>query len=266
MNAVRSALIKIDWIFSSQLGIAPRTLLESLRALPRYVRDWRRFRRMRGGSVTIVPCLHDWYAKADATNNEYFWQDLLVARRIFEARPKRHVDVGSRVDGFIAHVASFREVEMLDVRPISRPVPGIAFKQADLMKPVPAAMDGEAYCDSLSCLHAVEHFGLGRYGDPVDPLGYERGIANMARLLASGGCFYLSTPIGQERVEFNANRVFDPRTIIRCARANGLQLQELTVITANGEVSHADLSEESLQRLALAHYNLRLFTFRKSDH
>ena len=96
MNAVRSALIKIDWIFSSQLGIAPRTLLETLRALPRYVRDWRRFRRMRGGSVTIVPCLHDWYAKADATNNEYFWQDLLVARRIFEARPKRHVDVGSR--------------------------------------------------------------------------------------------------------------------------------------------------------------------------
>jgi len=45
-----------------------------------------------------------------------------------------------------------------------------------------------------------------------------------------------------------------------------LQLQELTVITANGEQSQADLSEESLQRLALAHYNLGVFTFRKSDH
>jgi hypothetical protein len=221
---------------------------------------------MSGGSVTIVPCLHDWYVKTDATQNEYFWQDLLVARRVFEARPKRHVDVGSRVDGFVAHVASFREVEMLDVRPISRAVPGIVFRQADLMKPVPPAADGEAYCDSLSCLHALEHFGLGRYGDPVDPVGYERGIANMARLVASGGRFYLSTPIGRERVEFNANRVFDPRTIVRCAGANGLQLHELTVITTNGELSQADLSEESLQRLALAHYNLGVFTFRKSDH
>jgi hypothetical protein len=84
-------------------------------------------------------------------------------------------------------------------------------------------------------LHAIEHFGLGRYGDPVNPQGYQRGIANMAQLLQPGGTFYLSTPIGQERVEFNANWVFDPRSIVRCAEAAGMKLKKLIVITsANG--------------------------------
>ena len=40
---------------------------------------------------------------------------------IYAARPEKHVDVGSRVDGFVAHVASFREIEVFDVRPIATP-------------------------------------------------------------------------------------------------------------------------------------------------
>jgi hypothetical protein len=87
------------------------------------------------------------------------------------------------------------------------------------------------YCDSLSCLHAIEHFGLGRYGDPVNPIGYQSGIVNMVQLLKSGGTFYLSTPIGRERVEFNANWVFDPRSILRFAESKGLILKKLIVIT-----------------------------------
>jgi hypothetical protein len=213
--------------------------------------------------MAFVPCLHDWYSKSDATHNEYFWQDLLVARWVFEARPRRHVDVGSRIDGFIAHVASFREVEMFDVRPVRRSVPGITFKQADMMQRLPDASEG--YCDSLSCLHAIEHFGLGRYGDPIDPMGYERALANMAQLVAASGTFYLSTPIGRERVEFNANRVFDPRTIMLCAQMNRLTLQQLTVISADGLVTRQETGDANLLRLAKADYHLGLFTFKKAD-
>lgn len=208
-----------------------------------------------------MPCLHDRYEEGGATKSEYFWQDLLVARWIFEAKPERHVDIGSRVDGFVAHVASFRKIEVFDVRLISTSIPGINFKQADLMKPAEGMMD---YCDSLSCLHALEHFGLGRYGDPIDPMGYQRGIENMARLLKPDGHFYLSTPIGKERVEFNANRVFDPHTLIRCAEANRLHLQKLIVISASGTASPAELADESLQYLASARYNLGIFVFVKT--
>lgn len=155
---------------------------------------------------------------------------------------------------------------MFDVRPVTTLIPGVVFKQVDLMCPVALTSAGVGYCDSLSCLHAIEHFGLGRYGDPIDPHGYERGIANMAQLLKPDGRIYLSTPIGQQRVEFNAHRVFDPRTIIRCAESSGLQLQELTVIGAGGVVRQEQPNEDSLLELAQSRYNLGIFVFIKRDY
>lgn len=263
---IKNTLIKFHWLFSSIFGIDPRRFLHSMRGIPRFLHDLRLFRKGYSGKLTLMPCLHDWYEEGGATKSEYFWQDLLVARWIYEAKPEKHVDVGSRVDGFVAHVASFREIEVFDVRPISAQILGVVFKQANLMQPVEmasATRGGEGYCDSLSCLHALEHFGLGRYGDPINPNGWKLGLANMAALLKPGGQFYLSIPIGQERVEFNAHRVFDPRTLIRCAEASGLRCRSLTVIGAGGTVSSAVLTDESLQQLALVHYNLGIFIFIK---
>ena len=241
--------------------------MRSLRGLPVYLRDWAVFRRGYAGNIKFMPCLHDRYEEGGATNSEYFWQDLLVARAIHAAKPVKHVDIGSRVDGFVAHVASFREIEVFDVRPISTIVPGVVFYQADLMNPasLPAAVGG-GYSDSLSCLHAIEHFGLGRYGDPVNPQGFQHGIANMAQLLQPGGTFYLSTPIGQERVEFNANWVFDPRSIVRCAAAAGMTLQKLMVITPAMGPLEAAIDPLALAHLALPRYQLGLFTFTKTKH
>lgn len=253
------------WIVNTQFGWDPRVLLLSLRGMPRYLRDLKKFRASYSGRLHVVPCLHDWYEEAGSTKNEYFWQDLLVARWIFESSPSKHVDVGSRIDGFVAHVASFREIEVIDVRPVTSLIPGIKFVEADLMQPhTMPGMKQSGYCDSLSCLHAIEHFGLGRYGDPLDPQGYERGIRNMAKFVQAGGIFYLSTPIGSERVEFNANRVFEPQTIIECARGSGLSLRELTVVRAGGVVQAYGIpTRENLLELASSPYNLGIFVFVK---
>ncbi len=260
----KSRLGKLNWVLSSQFGIDPRRFLGALRGVPFFVRDWARFRRGFSGRLDLKPCLHERFEEAGVTGSEYFWQDLLVARWIFESKPARHVDVGSRVDGFVAHVASFRQIEVLDVRPITRNVPGVVFRQADMMSADSvAAFLAEGECDSLSCLHAIEHFGLGRYGDPIDPSGYERGMANLARLLKPGGTLYLSAPVGRERVEFNANWVFDPRTLLRCAKANGLTLQKLTVIDRAGGVRQAEPDAESLEALARDEYNLGVFVYKK---
>ena len=262
---IKPTLIKVHWLLSSQFGLDPRTFMRSLRGLPVYLRDWVTFRKGYAGNMKFMPCLHDRYEEGGATKSEYFWQDLLVARAIHAAKPVKHVDIGSRVDGFVAHVASFREIEVFDVRPISTAVPGVVFRQADLMNPTSLpTTDGGGYCDSLSCLHAIEHFGLGRYGDPVNPQGYQRGIANMAQLLQPGGTFYLSTPIGQERVEFNANWVFDPRSIVRCAEAAGMTLQKLIVITPDNGPQEAAIDTATLADLALPRYQLGLFIFTKT--
>lgn len=263
---MKATLIKIHWILSSQFGIDPLRFVRSVRGIPAFMRDRAAFRRGYVGKIRFMPCLHDRYAEGGTTKSEYFWQDLLVARAIHMADPVKHVDIGSRVDGFVAHLASFRECEVFDVRSISTSVPGVIFRQADLMNPKSLPNpEGIGYCDSLSCLHAIEHFGLGRYGDPINPLGYQLGISNMAQLLRVGGIFYLSTPIGEERVEFNANWVFDPRSIIRCAEGVGLVLQKLIVINPENGPQEFSIDAVALADLALKRYQLGLFIFKKNS-
>ena len=152
------------------------------------------------------PCLKDRFTQSGEAKGHYFHQDLLVARRIFANNPKLHVDIGSRIDGFVAHVATFRLIEIIDIRPLSSTIPNVKFIQADLMDNMDEKLIN--YCDSLSSLHALEHFGLGRYGDPVNYDGYLDGLTNMSTILQTGGKFYFSVPIGPQRIEFNAHRVF----------------------------------------------------------
>jgi len=259
---LRERLLRWHWLLSAQFGLDMLKLWRSLRAVPRYLAALARFRAAYRGRLELVPCLHDWSEEGGAAaKDEYFWQDLLVARKVFAARPEKHVDVGSRVDGFVAHVASFREIEVFDVRPNSAQVPGVRFRQADFTQPL-QSMDG--YCDSLSCLHALEHFGLGRYGDPIDPAGWKRGLANMARLLRPRGMLYLSLPIGMERVEFNAQAVHDARSVIRVAAQHTLELTALTVIRPNAAPEELRPDEAELSRVAGERYVLGLFVFQKS--
>ena len=87
----------------------------------------------------------------------------------------------------------------------------ISFIKADLMNKDSAQNN---ITDSISCLHAIEHFGLGRYGDPVDPDGHIKGFNNILRMLKPGGNLYMSFPIANHNeVHFNAHRVFHPQDI-----------------------------------------------------
>src|SRR5450830_751417 len=159
---MKKTLIRLHFILSEQFGIDPLRLIRSLRGIPHFIRDWRQFRQSYKGKIVFKPCLRDRFEEGGTTKSEYFWQDLLTARKIFHAQPAKHVDVGSRLDGFVAHVASFRDIEVFDIRPITSTIPGVIFKQADMMSKDSVAdyvKENDGYCDSLSCLHAIEHFG-----------------------------------------------------------------------------------------------------------
>jgi hypothetical protein len=264
---LKRKLIRLHSFLSEQFGFDPLKALISFRGIPAFIRDLIRFRSGYRGRILLNPYLGDRFKEGGSTKNEYFWQDLLVAQHIFRNNPVLHVDVGSRIDGFVAHVASFREIEVFDIRSLSSMIPGVKFKQADLMSASSVSAlcnDTQGYCDSLSCLHAIEHFGLGRYGDFVNPNGYKLGIDNLSKLLKPGGRLYLSTPIGKERVEFNANWVFSPMTILNIARNAGLQLIELTVLDQQGgHEDVADLTASKMDELANQHYRLGIFQFVK---
>lgn len=193
-------------------------------------------------------------------SGHYFHQDLLVAREIHSRNPHRHIDVGSRVDGFVAHVASFRTIEVLDIRPLP-PVQGIVFRRADLMQ-LPADLVGAA--DSVSCLHALEHFGLGRYGDPVEFDGWLHGLRSLTRMLQPGGMLYLGLPTGAEqRVEFNAHRVFS-LPFLRDVLSNDFVVERCAFVHDDGHLTEqVDLRSTDAERGFGAHCGCSIWVLRR---
>lgn len=202
-------------------GFSPGTFIGSLRRLPAYLRDARRYQRLNNRPSLRIrwkdafPILTDMSASAGVIGGHYFHQDLWAARKVFARRPLAHLDIGSRTDGFVAHLLAFMDVTVVDIRPLTSTIPGLTFFQDDAteLSNVP-----DLSVDSISTLHTAEHFGLGRYTDPVDPTACFQFMASLARVLAPGGRLYFSVPVGRERVEFNAHRVFSPATILASFR------------------------------------------------
>lgn len=225
-------------------GIDPRTTICSIQGLPAYFRDLRQLKRQKKTALHDFPfgmphpCFVNRSGDSGSIKDHYFHQDLLVARRIHLNAPTRHVDVGSRIDGFVAHVAAFRNIEVIDIRTLPNNIPNVTFMQSDFMMPLQE--DLFEYSDSISCLHAIEHFGLGRYGDPVNYDGYIQGFKNLYNMLQKGGKLYFSVPIGPQRIEFNAHRVFSTRYLFDCF-ADKYIIDEFSLIDDQGKL-HENIS------------------------
>ncbi len=192
-------------------GINVKVLAHSVAGLPVYLKNFDHLKKqIEQGNHEFplgdkFPCLSDRYEDAGVLPLHYLHQDRYVASRIFQLNPEKHVDIGSRIDGFIASVSVFRTIEVFDIRPVSYSLPNVIFRQADLMDTVKVP---EGCCDSISSLHAIEHFGLGRYGDPVNINGHKTAIESIYKMLKPGGRFYFSVPVGRQRIEYDAHRVF----------------------------------------------------------
>lgn len=248
-------------------GVDLRRMAEALRELPAYFRESRRYRAelKRSGEPfawgKLYPCVGEKGAASGSARGHYFHQDLLVARRVFEREPTRHIDVGSRVDGFVAHVASFREIEVVDIRPVDSTVPGIRHLQCDLAGTLPVELRSSA--DSVSCLHALEHFGLARYGDILDVAGYRRGLENLTRMVSPEGWLYLSVPIGRQRVEFNAHRVFDCKFVMELVPSD-FELRTLSYVDDIGDLhENVACTPEALSSNFGCVYGCGIFEFKR---
>ena len=245
-------------------GVNLGTLKTCLCNTPRYVRDYWRYRRLCNSNSyacssfkaeirKMVLCLTDFDDSAGDLGT-YFHQDLWAARKIYIARPSGHIDVGSRIDGFISHLLCFRDVTVIDIRCIESAVRGLSFMQADATT-LSALESGSA--ESLSSLHAAEHFGLGRYGDPIDPDACFKFMDSLQRVLKVNGTLYFSVPIGNERLIFNAQRVFSPFTILE--RFKHLELVSFSaIVRGRGVIENAPLESYIKE-----HYSCGLFEFRK---
>jgi SAM-dependent methyltransferase len=198
------------------LRYVERSLRTGIRSWRRDLAAWRRFwdsykryeqlaRPDREALLEhLYPCLGD-DTEETPIDPIYFYQDAWAFERIVKQRPAFHVDVGSH-HKLVALLSTLVPVIMVDIRPLSLPLDGLRFRKGSIL----SLPFDDATVPSVSSLCVVEHVGLGRYGDALDPRGSEKAIEELKRVLQPSGHLYVSLPIDDEnRVCFNAHRVFD---------------------------------------------------------
>jgi len=155
------------------------------------------------------PCLFDRTSKT-RLDSHYFYQHHWAFKKIHALSPKLHVDIGSGTD-FVGMLSAITEVHCVDIRPLD-------VHNIENLKSIKASILDLPYEDnslgSISCLHVAEHIGLGRYGDPLDPLGTKKAADELTRCLAKDGNLFFSLPVGRARLCFNAHRIHSPKQIL----------------------------------------------------
>lgn len=182
----------------------------SLPFLFRLARHWHEFQSASGGQLKLrdsYPCLTDWLPSTPF-DPHYLYQGAWLARKLAESKPTLHVDVGSSILT-MSVLSAYAPTVFVDFRPLRADLPNLRSIAGSIVC-LPFATNGIV---SLSCMHVLEHIGLGRYGDPIDPEGSRKAAGELARVVAPAGRLYLTVPIGRSRVCFNAHRVFAPQEI-----------------------------------------------------
>ena len=228
-----------------------------LMRMPRFLSEWRRYKSA-GGSASpldFYPCLFDRTATTDI-DSQYFYQAIWASRRIYESKVSEHVDVGSQTS-FIGLLTVFTNVTFVDIRPLAVPVEHLTMKAGSILE-LPFESGS---VKSLSSLHVIEHIGLGRYGDPIDPRGAERAAVELQRVLAPGGRLYLSTPIGRPRIQFNSQRTFDVQEVLSMFTA--CNLVEFSIVDAAGTFRDKVPVTTSVETTSGNDFGLGMFVFEK---
>jgi SAM-dependent methyltransferase len=233
----------------------PLKAVRGLKGLLWYYSDYRAYRRLPGAEpmrlIDAYPALHDRHS-AHELDAHYFYVNAWAMRRIMDNKPARHVDVGSQTV-FVALLSAVVPVTYLDYRPLNAALPGLECAGGSIT----ALPFEDNALESVSCLHVAEHIGLGRYGDPLDPLGTRKAAYELARVIAPGGNLYFAMPVGKERVCFNAHRIHSAETVRDYFAA--MDLAQCSGVHDDGRfVQNVDLSE-----FRESHYACGMFHFRK---
>ncbi len=184
----------------------------------------------------LQPILTD---KTDTTLFEphYVYHPAWAARIVAKTNPEKHVDISSMLQ-FSTIVSAFVPVEFYDYRPADLKLSGLTSQPGDLTNlPFPTNS-----VTSLSCMHTLEHIGLGRYGDPIDPKGDTKAASELGRVLAPNGSFIFVTPVGKSKLQFNAHRIYSYEQVL--ALFPDLKLVEFSLVPDNfrevGFIENAD--------------------------
>jgi len=226
-------LISIKRFLKTVINIPVRLI-----ALFRFLFQWfhlkgRNDKRFDIKARDLYPCLSD---KTSTTpiDAHYTYHPAWAARVLAQTRPGSHVDISS-ILSFSTICSAFLPIKFYDYRPAHLQLTNFDSEFADL-KNLPFADNS---IESLSCMHTIEHIGLGRYGDELDIKGDIKAVDEIIRTVTPDGDILFVTPVGKSRIEFNAHRIYGYEQVIDLF--HDCRLIEFSLITDNGEfISNAE--------------------------
>lgn len=242
-QSLKSLALTIMRLVPGVVGIYQ--FLRGITLLPSFWSDYRAFKNDSKTTTTRFPvnksdfflCLFD---KVSTTPLEphYTYHPAWAARVVARVMPKKHIDIASALK-FSTIVSAFVPVEFYDYRPAQLHLSNLESKFGDLQ----ALPFTDNSVESLSCMHTVEHVGLGRYGDPIDYDGDIKACTELARVLAVGGTLIFVTPVGIPKIEYNAHRIYGYEQVL--ALFPSLKLTEFSLVpddykAADGIIINAD--------------------------
>jgi len=198
------------------------------------------------------PCLNDKGATT-SFDKHYTYHTAWAARKLKEIAPKEHVDISS-LTYFSTLVSAFIPIKFYDYRPAKMELDNFSCQHADITN-LPFENDS---INSLSCMHVVEHIGLGRYGDPLDVDGDLKAINELKRVVALNGYLLFVVPIGKARIMFNAHRIYSYTQIL--SYFNDFELIEFTLIpdqSDEGLIVNATEEQADIQNYACGCFLLK---------
>ncbi len=168
--------------------------------------------------------------KTTSFDRHYIYHPAWAVRVVKEINPPFHVDISSTLH-FCAMLSAFIPVKFYDYRPAELILDGLETHHADLVH-LPFK---DKSIQSLSCMHTIEHVGLGRYGDPIDPEGDVKAINELKRVVAPGGSLLIVVPLGESRIEYNAHRIYSYEAMTGLVLDNDFVLHEYAYIPQRTE-------------------------------
>lgn len=227
---------------------------------PKFIIDFFRFRSLQSNKSeklkwqNILPFFNENTSKTNF-DTHYIYHPAWAARIVKKINPETHTDISSTLH-FCTQLSAFIKTEFYDYRPAFINLNNLNSASVDLC----AMHFLNDSIKSLSCMHTIEHIGLGRYGDPLDPDGDKKAADELQRVLAKEGNLLVVTPVGKPQVAFNGHRIYSYEQIIKMF--SHLNLIEFTLIPDNaleiGIIENADPGLVNQQN-----YGCGCFWFRK---
>jgi SAM-dependent methyltransferase len=239
-----------------RIVLKANTLLQKRKAFKAFRAEFEQFAKGSDGRFELSwgdvrPYLED---KTTFTGFDahYVYHPAWAARMVKKINPAVHIDISSTLH-FCTQLSAFIPVRFYDYRPALLSLDNLVSEKADLTN---LFFESDSI-ESLSCMHTVEHIGLGRYGDPIDPSGDLKAMNELKRVVKPGGSLLFVVPVGKARIMFNAHRIYDARAIEKIF--TGFRLENFSLVKDDSTfLQGVDPAEADSQK-----YGCGCFCFKK---